>query len=70
VIPARPGSPRSSGGRHEGARGRRLGVAERPNRPGTTTEWPNWSLALPQTLEDLERDPGPARLAEVLRRSA
>jgi 4-alpha-glucanotransferase len=47
-----------------------LGVAERPNRPGTTTEWPNWSLALPQTLEDLERDPGPARLAEVLRRSA
>ena len=45
-----------------------LGVAERPNRPGTTTEWPNWSLALPLPLEELERDPRPARLAETLRR--
>jgi 4-alpha-glucanotransferase len=45
-----------------------LGVAERPNRPGTTTEWPNWSLALPLTLEELESDPRPARLAEALRR--
>jgi 4-alpha-glucanotransferase len=45
-----------------------VGVAERPNRPGTTTEWPNWSLALPLTLEELIRDPRPARLAEALRR--
>ncbi|HXM58894.1 MAG TPA: 4-alpha-glucanotransferase [Candidatus Dormibacteraeota bacterium] len=43
-------------------------VAERPNKPGTTTEWPNWSLALPLTLEELRQDPGPVRLAEALRR--
>lgn len=45
-----------------------LGVAERPNRPGTTTEWPNWSLALPVPLEELESDPRVRRLAEALRR--
>ena len=45
-----------------------LGVAERPNKPGTTSEWPNWSLALPVSLDDLRRDPRPARLAAVLRR--
>jgi 4-alpha-glucanotransferase len=45
-----------------------LGVAERPNRPGTTVEWPNWSLALPLMLEDLRRDPRPVRLAGLLRR--
>jgi 4-alpha-glucanotransferase len=27
------------------------GVAERPNMPGTTDEWPNWSLALPEPIE-------------------
>lgn len=32
-----------------------LGVAERPNQPGTTTaERPNWSVALPVPMEDLE----------------
>jgi 4-alpha-glucanotransferase len=45
-----------------------LGVTERPNKPGTLTEWPNWSLALPLSLEELERSPGPARIAQVLRR--
>ncbi len=45
-----------------------LGVAERPNKPGTTAEWPNWSLALPVLLEDLRLDPRPARLAGLLRR--
>jgi 4-alpha-glucanotransferase len=45
-----------------------LGMAERPNKPGTTTEWPNWSLALPASLEELRRDPRPARLAAALRR--
>src|SRR5215472_9981694 len=45
-----------------------LGVAERPNRPGTIDEWPNWSLGLPLTLEQLREDPRPARLAGVLRR--
>ena len=45
-----------------------LGVVDRPNRPGTTAEWPNWSLALPVTLEAL-RDHGRAlRMAESLRR--
>ncbi|HEY3189005.1 MAG TPA: 4-alpha-glucanotransferase, partial [Solirubrobacteraceae bacterium] len=32
-----------------------LAVAERPNMPGTVTEWPNWSIALPRPLEALER---------------
>jgi 4-alpha-glucanotransferase len=45
-----------------------LGVAERPNKPGTTVEWPNWSLALPLTLEELGKDPRPARMARVVRR--
>jgi len=45
-----------------------LGVSERTNKPGTTTEWPNWSLALPASLEELRRDPRPARLAAALRR--
>jgi 4-alpha-glucanotransferase len=47
-----------------------LGVSERPNKPGTLTEWPNWSLALPATLEELERSPGAARLARTLARQA
>jgi len=34
-----------------------LAVSERPNMPGTVNEWPNWSLALPVPLEDLERRP-------------
>jgi 4-alpha-glucanotransferase len=45
-----------------------LGVTERPNKPGTLTEWPNWSLALPLELEELELAPGPARLARALAR--
>src|SRR5207237_7058379 len=28
-----------------------VGVEERPNMPGTTTEWPNWRRALPLSLE-------------------
>ena len=32
-----------------------LGVSERPNQPGTTTQWPNWRLALPRFLEDVEQ---------------
>ncbi|MCK6526891.1 4-alpha-glucanotransferase [Myxococcota bacterium] len=34
-----------------------LHVEERPNVPGTTTEWPNWSIALPIPLEEIETDP-------------
>jgi 4-alpha-glucanotransferase len=45
-----------------------IGVHERPNRPGTTTEWPNWRLALPCGLEALRRHAGPARIAAALRR--
>lgn len=35
-----------------------LRLSERPNYPGTTFEWPNWSLALPVALEDLGDHPG------------
>ncbi len=44
-----------------------LGVHERPNEPGTTTERPNWRLALPETLEEIERSRGPLRIAEGMR---
>jgi 4-alpha-glucanotransferase len=45
-----------------------LEVCERPNHPGTTDEMPNWRLALPMPLEDIEKDPRPARLAALLAR--
>jgi 4-alpha-glucanotransferase len=32
-------------------------VAERPNMPGTIDAWPNWSIALPEPIEDLEASP-------------
>lgn len=47
-----------------------LGVAERPNMPGTVAEWPNWSLALPKPLEAIETDPLAARIAAALARRA
>lgn len=47
-----------------------LGVEGRPNMPGTIDEWPNWSIALPLTLEEIERDPRPRRVAEALDRTA
>jgi 4-alpha-glucanotransferase len=43
-----------------------LGVEERPNMPGTFGTWPNWSLALPRPLEELERAELPLRIARVL----
>jgi 4-alpha-glucanotransferase len=43
-----------------------LAVEERPNYPGTTTERPNWSVALPVSLEEMETHPGPAAVAEIL----
>jgi 4-alpha-glucanotransferase len=43
-----------------------LGAADRPNVPGTITERPNWSLALPVPLEDLAGHPRVRRLAEIL----
>lgn len=45
-----------------------LAVPERPNMPGTTTERPNWCLALPAPLEDIEVSPLAARVAAHLRR--
>jgi len=45
-----------------------LGVEERPNMPGTTHEWPNWSIALPLTLEEIEADPRPRAVAAALDR--
>jgi 4-alpha-glucanotransferase len=43
-----------------------LVVEERPNMPGTTDEWPNWSLALPEPLEDIEADPRVRRLIDAI----
>lgn len=43
-----------------------LGVRERPNLPGTTQERPNWCLALPVPLEDLESDPGVDAVARAV----
>jgi 4-alpha-glucanotransferase len=45
-----------------------LAVVERPNRPGTTTQWPNWRLALPGGLEALEAAALPGRIAAALAR--
>jgi 4-alpha-glucanotransferase len=48
-----------------------LAVAEeRPNMPGTVHEWPNWSIALPVPLEQLEQSPLARRLAAALGRRA
>jgi 4-alpha-glucanotransferase len=45
-----------------------LTVEERPNLPGTTTERPNWSLALPVSLERLEMNPLARKIGAALRR--
>jgi 4-alpha-glucanotransferase len=45
-----------------------LAVNEPPNRPGTTHEWPNWSLALPLMLDEISRHDLPRRLAAALKR--
>lgn len=43
-------------------------VEERPNMPGTVDQWPNWSLALPQPLDEIESMPLPKQIADALRR--
>jgi 4-alpha-glucanotransferase len=43
-----------------------LAVPERPNMPATTTRWPNWSLALPAPLEQIESLPLPLSVATRL----
>jgi 4-alpha-glucanotransferase len=45
-----------------------LRVKERPNLPGTTTERANWSLALPDPLEDWVDDPVVGQIVEALHR--
>ena len=45
-----------------------LGVEERPNMPGTIDQWPNWRIALPHTLEEIETDPRPRAVASALHR--
>jgi 4-alpha-glucanotransferase len=42
-------------------------VIERPNVPGTTTEFPNWRLALPTSLEDIEGADGMNRIADAMK---
>jgi 4-alpha-glucanotransferase len=44
-----------------------LGVHERPNVPGTTTEFPNWRLALPIPLEEVEQADGVRRMVEEMK---
>jgi 4-alpha-glucanotransferase len=44
-----------------------LGIEERTNVPGTTTERPNWRLALTKPLEGIERDDGVVRIAQSMR---
>ena len=43
-----------------------LEVPERPNQPGTIDEFPNWSRALPRTLEQMRKDPLPRAIADAL----
>jgi 4-alpha-glucanotransferase len=42
-------------------------AAERPNIPGTVDTWPNWSLALPQPLEEIMDSSLPRTVAAELR---
>jgi 4-alpha-glucanotransferase len=44
-------------------------VEQRPNMPGTIDEWPNWCIALPLLLEQLEQSSLAAAIAERLNRS-
>jgi len=43
-----------------------LGVSERPNVPGTTSEFPNWRLALPPALEDVQSADGVLRVVDAM----
>jgi 4-alpha-glucanotransferase len=41
-------------------------VEERPNMPGTTDQWPNWRIALPASIEEIQQNSLPRQIAEVL----
>jgi 4-alpha-glucanotransferase len=45
-----------------------LAVAERPNMPNITEEWPNWSRPLPCPLEEIEHHPLVQAVATALQR--
>ena len=45
-----------------------VSVVERPNMPGTMTEWPNWCLALPLPLNQIETHPLANAVAAALQR--
>jgi len=47
-----------------------LAVERRPNLPGTTDQRPNWSLALPQAIDDIEVSGLPTAIASALNRPA
>lgn len=44
-----------------------LCLEERPNMPGTIDEWPNWSIAHPDPVDDLIAEPPPATLESIRR---
>ncbi len=46
-----------------------LAVEERTNQPGTTDQFPNWSRALPRTLEQIMEAPEPRAIATTLTRN-
>ena len=43
-----------------------LGVEERTNLPGTTADRPNWSIALPMPIEEVEEHPTAVAIASAL----
>src|SRR5690606_42038718 len=43
-----------------------LGVEKRPNMPATTTQWPNWRIALPLSLEKIRTAPGVRAVVNAL----
>jgi len=43
-----------------------LGVHERPNMPGTVHEFPNWRLALPSTMEEIQKSDGAWRIVSEM----
>ena len=44
-----------------------LGIHERPNVPGTTGEFPNWRLAMPVPLEEIEGSHGVGQIVSAMR---
>jgi 4-alpha-glucanotransferase len=43
-----------------------LAIPHRPNMPGTVDTWPNWSMPLPVTLDELEKCPLAQEIAAEL----